>query len=214
MLIDTDYQLIGSVPLHVISGLQKLASTLDWTTTEFDRNDPYLNTRIVRVPYNVRIEPSQELTHNVSSVLTEFEPVDQWIHLQYPEHTFIKCEIACLLPGDKLKFHVDSRWWHQHSHRIHVPITSNPDCFWCVEDREHYLKVGEYYEINNRRYHSYCNRGATPRLHLIFDIISNKKYQAALTEGIDIGSKTFETLFLTQEEFFQVLPELCKDNYF
>jgi len=212
MFLTTDFTHLGSVPQEVIANLQELALSLDWSKKDFDRNE-ILTTRIVRVPYGIRQERPQELTYDVQRVLDEFKTVDQWMHTLYPDHTFIKCEIACLMPGDKLLFHVDPCWWHEHSHRIHVPIISNPDCFWCIEDREHYFDVGQYYEVNNRIYHTYCNRGDTFRLHLIFDIIENSKYQQALDNGIDISSMTFDTEFLPHTEFLAKLPELKQLHY-
>lgn len=213
MLIDTDYRFLGTVPEDIRRGLTELANNIDWHKDDFNRTDP-LSTRIVRVPYGVRAEEPQEQTHDVLNILEQFAPIDKWMHEKFPDHVFVKCEIACLLPGQDVIWHIDMCWWHQYSHRIHIPIVSNPDCFFCIEDREHYLKVGEYYEVNNRRYHSYCNRGDSFRLHLIFDVLDRKIYQESQEQNIDISSVSRPTLGLTRQQFFEKLPDLLKEEYY
>lgn len=213
MLLNTDYKLLGSIPDYIFSDLKEIAQTIDWSKNEFQRQEK-LCTRIVRVPYGVRQEQPQELTHDVQKILQGFESIDNWMHSQYSTHVFIKCEIACLMPGDELFWHVDPNWWHQHSHRVHIPIITNPHCFWCIEDREHYFEVGKYYEVNNRRYHTYCNRGNTFRLHLVFDILDKSIYQSAIKNQIDISGPTRKTELLTRQDFFIRLPQLLKEEYF
>lgn len=214
MLLDTDFRVLGEVPQSVRAGLADLAVRTDWQKKEFTSADPYYYSRVVYVPYGIRRELPQEHTQDVRNILQQFEPIDRWMHEKFPDHVFVKGEIACLLPGQEVIWHVDGSWWHQYSHRVHVPIVSNPSCFWCVEDREHYFDVGCYYEVNNRRYHSYCNRGDSIRLHLVFDVLPNATYQNALDQGIDISMVTKRTLGLNRQQFFERLPELLQEEYY
>lgn len=211
MLIDQDAIELGSVPNDILYELQNLTPTLDWTKPEFDRKGVEgMVSRIVRVPYNIRREPDQEQTEDVLKVLTAFNPVDLWIKTVYPDHVFIKCEINWLFPGDMLPYHRDPTWWHEHSHRIHIPVLTNPECFWLVEGRETHLKVGKYYEINNRKFHTVINRGSTPRLHLVFDILENNKYQEVLDNNINIDAETcIKVYYKTTEECLQKAPFLA-----
>ena len=56
--------------------------------------------------------------------------------------------------------------------RIHIPIETNDECFFTVENDRRNLKVGELWEINNdKKEHSVDNLGNTDRIHLIVDWI-------------------------------------------
>lgn len=208
MLIKEDAVDWGPVPDDILVDLRAVTNTIDWSKSDFDRNDGTgLPTRVVRVPYGIRKDPHQDRTDDVVRVLEAFEPANQWMKNTYPDYTFIKCEINWLFPGDMLPYHRDPNWWHEHSHRIHIPVTTNPDCFWLVEGRETHLDVGRHYEINNRRFHAMINRGTTPRLHLVFDLLENDRYQQALAQNIDINKITcIHVSYSTTEE--------CLDNCF
>jgi hypothetical protein len=54
--------------------------------------------------------------------------------------------------------------------RIHIPIQTNNDCFFTVDNDKRNLKSGEIWEINNdKKLHSVDNFGDTDRIHLIID---------------------------------------------
>ncbi|MCH8060719.1 MAG: aspartyl/asparaginyl beta-hydroxylase domain-containing protein [Proteobacteria bacterium] len=55
---------------------------------------------------------------------------------------------AKLLVGKKITPHVDRHQSFHRSHRIHVPITTNPRVRFTIDGQSHQLKVGEAYEIN------------------------------------------------------------------
>ena len=55
-------------------------------------------------------------------------------------------------------------------HRIHIPITTNPDCLFEIDNEYKNLKPGEVWEISNvSKYHSVTNSGDTDRIHLLLD---------------------------------------------
>lgn len=54
--------------------------------------------------------------------------------------------------------------------RIHVPIVTNPNCFFTVGDTTINMKEGEVWEMNNDKLeHSVENQGDEDRIHLIID---------------------------------------------
>ena len=57
------------------------------------------------------------------------------------------------------------------SHRIHVPLATNPRVRFLVDGVPHRLLVGRAYELDNRRTHSVLNNGASARDHFIFDYL-------------------------------------------
>lgn len=59
-----------------------------------------------------------------------------------------------------------------YSVRLHIPIISNPECFFiCDEGQEHFAASGEYgHLIFVNRLHQVVNKGTTDRVHLIMDV--------------------------------------------
>jgi hypothetical protein len=50
-----------------------------------------------------------------------------------------------------------------------VPIVTNPDVTFFVDDVAYHFAEGEAVEVNNMAFHAVTNRGTTDRIHLIFE---------------------------------------------
>lgn len=55
-------------------------------------------------------------------------------------------------------------------HRIHIPISTNPDCFFEIGEEIKNMREGEIWEISNvKTRHSVQNKGVSDRIHLLID---------------------------------------------
>ncbi len=90
----------------------------------------------------------------------------------YKELFFPRVMFAKLFAHSGIDPHTDGGTIRSRPHKIHVPITTNPGCFFLhpPENRYH-LEVGRAYEVNNCRQHGAINEGDTDRIHLIFECI-------------------------------------------
>ncbi len=88
-----------------------------------------------------------------------------------PGGTIIRAMAANLPPKGRIKTHYDAHASFRYSHRIHVPITTNPRVRFMIDGRPHQLSVGEAYEINNQKMHSVMNTGQEDRITFIFDYL-------------------------------------------
>jgi hypothetical protein len=75
---------------------------------------------------------------------------------------------AKLLSGGRIALHKDGHPSFEHSHRIHVPLTTNPNVDFLIRGQNHHLEEGVAYEVSNLDYHAVTNRGPD-RIHFIFD---------------------------------------------
>jgi hypothetical protein len=58
------------------------------------------------------------------------------------------------------------------THRIHIPVITNKECIFTVEEESKNLEAGQIWIIDNvGRYHSVENKGQNNRVHLIIDAI-------------------------------------------
>ena len=67
------------------------------------------------------------------------------------------------------------------SHRIHVPITTDPRVRFMIDGRPYHLEVGQAYEINNQQQHSVMNNSKDDRITFIFDYLPPDMRAAAQT---------------------------------
>ena len=74
-----------------------------------------------------------------------------------------------VLALDIIRPHRDSHTSSHHSHRIHIPLSTNPRVRFMIDGRPYKIEVGQAYEINNQLIHSVMNKGAEDRITYIFD---------------------------------------------
>ena len=78
--------------------------------------------------------------------------------------------LAKLQPGQIIDRHIDKQKSNFITHKIHIPIQTNPEAKFCVKDKSFHLQEGYAYEVNNIVSHGAENNGKQPRIHLIFEI--------------------------------------------
>ena len=78
--------------------------------------------------------------------------------------------LSVVLPGDDIPPHVDLQdpnWLF----RVHIPLTTNDQAFFNVNGVDHHMKIGCAYKVNTLDRHGISNRGTTPRIHFMFDVL-------------------------------------------
>tara|TARA_B100001109_G_C18863659_1_gene475507 strand:- start:5485 stop:6093 length:609 start_codon:yes stop_codon:yes gene_type:complete len=92
--------------------------------------------------------------------------------MNYSTAEFPRVMLAKLPAKESIKAHIDASPAAQFPHKIHVPITTNDQTYFCFEKSKKQMKVGEAYEVNNNIKHWAENKGNTDRIHLIFELFS------------------------------------------
>jgi hypothetical protein len=109
-----------------------------------------------RAAWNIMAEPANAL---IDSIVAAHYP---------PGGRVIRAMAAKLLAGGRIVLHKDAHPSFGLSHRIHVPLVTNPDVDFVIRGKSNYLEEGVAYEVSNLDYHAVTNRGAD-RIHFIFD---------------------------------------------
>jgi hypothetical protein len=81
----------------------------------------------------------------------------------------LRAMVARLPPGGRIARHRDLHPSFNISHRIHVPLQTNPDVEFIVGSDRIRAEEGVAFEIDNSLPHQVANRGADHRIHFIFD---------------------------------------------
>ena len=90
-------------------------------------------------------------------------------NLYPPGGTIIRAMAAKLVAGGIISPHRDTHQSFSHSHRIHIPITTNKGVRFMIDGKPHRFEIGQAYEINNQKNHSVMNNGKEDRISFIFD---------------------------------------------
>ena len=79
-----------------------------------------------------------------------------------------------LKAGNRVYKHKDTTEYLNVIHRNHIPIITNKDVLFYVDDGALNMFEGECWEVNNLKFHEIINNSNQDRIHLIIDIIPNK----------------------------------------
>lgn len=80
------------------------------------------------------------------------------------------CFFAKLSAHSNVGLHGDGGPFLEQCHRIHIPIKTNKDVFYIIENKKYNWTVGNIYEFDNTRIHGVLNDSDEDRIHLMFNI--------------------------------------------
>lgn len=83
---------------------------------------------------------------------------------------FPKVMLARLSAGYGIDPHKDGAGSNLYTHKIHIPLITNPQATFYVDGQSFFLQMGRAYEVNNIKTHGVKNAGADDRIHLIFEV--------------------------------------------
>lgn len=83
---------------------------------------------------------------------------------------FPKIMLARLLAGGTIPKHSDNLPAVPYTHKLHVPLETNPHAVLTVGGKQFHLEAGCAYEVNNLAPHGAHNGGSRDRVHLIFEV--------------------------------------------
>jgi hypothetical protein len=87
----------------------------------------------------------------------------------YAHGAFPRVMLARMAPGGTIYPHRDENPAAKWPHKIHVPLQTNEDVTFFVDDVPYHLEEGEAVEVNNMGLHAVENRSQMDRIHLIFE---------------------------------------------
>ena len=86
-----------------------------------------------------------------------------------PGGTLLRAMVTRLGPGCRIARHKDSHPSFSVAHRIHIPLTTNPNVEFVVGSEHVPPRAHFAFELNNIMMHHVINNGDSQRIHFIFD---------------------------------------------
>jgi aspartyl/asparaginyl beta-hydroxylase (cupin superfamily) len=78
--------------------------------------------------------------------------------------------LSVVMQGHEIESHVDLQpvEWVT---RLHLPLVTNDDAVFVSDGVECHMMVGSVYKVDTTKPHAIINRGKTPRIHFMFDVV-------------------------------------------
>ena len=94
------------------------------------------------------------------------ETIMRW----FPGCTSTQRMLSVVMPGHTIPRHVDdqSDRWHC---RIHVPLRTNQGSVFVANGAHYHMIEGMAYAVDTKAEHQIENRGISPRIHFMFDVM-------------------------------------------
>jgi hypothetical protein len=99
---------------------------------------------------------------HVDKLLTEL-----YKHYEFSDYM---CFIAMLIPYGKVGMHIDSAPFLDECHRVHIPLKTNENVFYIIENKKYNWKKNGIYEFDNKRSHGVENNSGEERIHFMFNL--------------------------------------------
>ena len=77
--------------------------------------------------------------------------------------------LARMAPGGVIHPHRDGNPSAKWPHKIHIPLQTNPQVTFEIDEVGYHFEEGEAVEVSNMAVHAVTNAGDTDRIHLIFE---------------------------------------------
>ena len=82
--------------------------------------------------------------------------------------------------------------------RLHVPITTNPEVHFLVNDRRVRMQPGETWHVDVRFPHEVINRGEESRVHLVLDLVRNAAIDTILRRAQPLAFGSLFSYYVRQ----------------
>lgn len=131
--------------------------------------------------------------YNLDTKLWELtKPIIEKIEQLYNRRAEVSLLVK-LLPFKSIRPHTDGGWFIN-THRIHIPIITDPNILFILDGKKFHLEYGYAYEMNNVVEHSVVNPTNIGRVHLMVDLHPQKPINLAISKSPlrSIGYKSLE----------------------
>lgn len=166
--MDFNFKYLGSID---VQAFQAKSERLDWEYFKFRQTAHEVHKETLTVP--LLFDPffsKISLHKDYAFFIKDLESIRQFL-VKELGNGYLQSAILINLPaGKEVKRHVDKGEGFRKNRRIHIPILTNENCFFEVDNEVINMKEGEIWEINNsEKAHSVQNHGSTDRIHLLID---------------------------------------------
>lgn len=145
------------------------------------------------------------------------DPIIKEVQKYLPNSEPSLLQLATILPGQKLKWHIDTYLYQQFSNKIHIPLQTNEQATYEIflEDktyRKDHMSVGSIWNINNLVLHRSVNLGTNARTHIIIDFIDRDVLNILNTTGMNYFHYNLPFMKQYSDEVINILTNAIQNK--
>lgn len=178
----------------------------------------YETRRIVgKTPHMMTKEQKYSILDFDYDLLEICNPIIKEVQKYLPNSEPALLQLATILPGQKLKWHIDSYLYQQFGNKIHIPLQTNEHSTYEIflEDKTYkkkHMTLGSIWNINNLVLHRSVNLGTTSRTHIIMDFIDRDVLNILNDTGINYFHYNLPHMMAYSEKVMKILNAMLKNN--
>ena len=150
------------------SNIKKIPLTVETPNFEFKEDDWYWGHRFDNTG-QIYIKQFGKLKHKKYLKYNFFKILEKKLTELFGEGEFFNLFFNLVKPKTSIKPHTDILQFKPATPRVHIPIVTNEDAFFNLEDEEIHMKMNNMYVFDNFKIHSVSNYSDEKRIHLVID---------------------------------------------
>ena len=166
--------------------IEKIKKTIlnlsdDWNIWKFRQKNYSVHENTKSYPFfwgedkNILLNKNLIITkHNKNCKILNLIQDDLQYLIKNYDGKIVNMMLSNLLKNKRIYEHKDRGFLLLNSHRLHLPIITNTDIIFHIEEYPYNMEYGTWYEFDNTRFHGVINDSNIDRVHLMVDIIPNK----------------------------------------
>jgi len=178
MKLDVDQKILGEIPEELTNQLLDLISPEHWFVDQRRNTMPSLTSTqsiILRHFMGTGYNFTADYLNNIEDkeIYQVFKIPINMIKDELRKYYDFKhyiCFLAKLLPRKKIDMHFDSSPFLEECHRIHIPLKTNSQIYYIIENSRYNWEKNKIYEFDNTRMHGVENDSDEDRIHLLFNL--------------------------------------------
>lgn len=173
-MFDGTLRHLGPAPIAELARILPAVSDTVWNANPIrqERFAMHRQTRSLIFRYVPGDEPA--VFHDLPPWLAwraRLEPVVEAATASFGPGKACRILLANLEAGGRIAMHRDHGPTYERTHRVHVPVITDPAVRFYIDGDNYFLDAGEAYEINNLLPHGVANDSESDRVHLIIDYL-------------------------------------------
>jgi len=168
---------VGSFDVSSIKNAMYLFTSGAWDEFDYRQKtfEPHRKTKTIPLIFDSDFRLSNP-TYMKNGKLFEKDLVKiaSILNEHYGDGFIIRAILVKLVAGAEIPRHIDRTDSLSVCKRCHIPVSTNPNVFFQVDEEVRNMEEGQIWEINNaQKYHSVSNNSDQDRVHLIVDWMLN-----------------------------------------
>ena len=187
--MNVPFRVVTNISLDALDNIINNIEEPDWYSSDYRKNSFNMSgvasIPIYHTPLCVSAQCNNGAIRDIKKQLLYdkyfplIEPILNELRKHY-DFTQYAAFLARLSPYSNIGMHTDLGNFLTLCHRIHIPLVTNPNIEYIIEDKSYYWEKGSIYEFDNTLMHGVSNKSDRHRIHLVINLYNLTEQELTL----------------------------------